>query len=66
MGIDPVQLPQVFDRFWRADQSRNRQSGGTGLGLAIAQTLVENHQGKIAVHSELGVGSCFQVELPRI
>jgi signal transduction histidine kinase len=65
MGIDPEQLPHIFDRFWRADRSRNRQSGSTGLGLAIAQAIVDTHQGKITVQSELGVGSCFQVELPR-
>jgi signal transduction histidine kinase len=66
IGIDPEQLPYIFDRFWRADRSRNRQSGGTGLGLAIARAIVETHHGRITVHSELGVGSCFQVELPRI
>jgi signal transduction histidine kinase len=64
IGIDPEQLPHIFDRFWRADRSRNRQSGGTGLGLAIAQAIVETHHGRITVHSELGTGSCFQVELP--
>jgi signal transduction histidine kinase len=66
IGIDPAQLPHIFDRFWRADDSRNRRSGSTGLGLAIAQAIVETHQGRITVQSELGMGSCFQVELPCI
>ena len=57
-------LPQVFDRFWRADSSGSRKAGGTGLGLVIAQAIVEAHRGKITVKSQLGVGTCFQVELP--
>jgi signal transduction histidine kinase len=64
IGIELEQLPRIFDRFWRADQSRSRKAGGTGLGLAIAQTIVEVHRGKIVVNSKLGTGSCFQVELP--
>jgi signal transduction histidine kinase len=66
IGIDPAQLPYIFDRFWRADQSRSRKTGGTGLGLAIAQSIVTAHRGRITVKSQLGVGSCFQVELPSI
>ncbi|MFB8788464.1 MAG: HAMP domain-containing sensor histidine kinase [Potamolinea sp.] len=66
VGIAAEHLPRVFDRFWRADQSRSRQVGGTGLGLAIAQAIVAAHHGKITVKSQLGVGSCFQIELPRI
>ncbi len=65
VGIRPEQLPKVFDRFWRAEQSRSRETGGTGLGLAIAQEIVKAHHGKITVKSELGSGSCFRVELPR-
>jgi signal transduction histidine kinase len=64
VGIQPEQLPKVFDRFWRAEQSRSRAAGGTGLGLAIAQAIVNAHHGKITVKSELGSGSCFRVELP--
>jgi signal transduction histidine kinase len=64
VGIQPAQLPKVFDRFWRAEQSRSRGTGGTGLGLAIAQAIVKAHHGKITVKSELGSGSCFRVELP--
>jgi signal transduction histidine kinase len=64
IGIDPAHLPQVFDRFWQADSSRSRKAGGTGLGLAIAQVIIEAHNGKITAKSQLGVGTCFQVELP--
>lgn len=66
LGIDAAQLPYIFDRFWRVDRSRSRQTGGTGLGLAIAQSIIQSHRGRITVKSQLGVGSCFQVELPRL
>ncbi len=66
IGIDAAHLPHIFDRFWRADPSRSRQTGGTGLGLAIAQAIVIAHGGKLTVKSQLGVGSCVQVELPSI
>ncbi|MEB3358530.1 MAG: HAMP domain-containing sensor histidine kinase [Synechococcales bacterium] len=66
IGIAPEQIPHVFDRFWRADQARDRRSGGTGLGLAIAQAIARIHGGKITVTSQLGVGSCFRVEIPAI
>lgn len=65
IGIAPDQLPHVFDRFWRADESRT-QPGGTGLGLAIAQNIVQAHHGTITVTSQLNAGSCFQVRLPRM
>lgn len=64
IGIAPEHLAHVFDRFWRADQARNRREGGSGLGLAIAQAIAQAHGGMITVTSQLGVGSCFQVELP--
>ena len=64
IGIAPEDLPDVFNRFWRADQARSRREGGTGLGLAIVQAIVQSHRGKILVTSQLGVGSQFQVELP--
>jgi len=50
-GIDPAALPYVFDRFYRADPSRSRNSGGSGLGLAIVKQLVEAHGGKVAAIS---------------
>ncbi|WP_051415866.1 cell wall metabolism sensor histidine kinase WalK [Nocardiopsis sp. CNT312] len=63
-GIAPEDLPQVFDRFWRAEKSRSRQTGGSGLGLAIVRGLVELHGGSAAVRSTLGVGSVFTLRLP--
>ncbi|MFJ3233699.1 sensor histidine kinase [Streptomyces sp. NPDC086787] len=64
-GIDPADLPHVFDRFWRADKSRNRQTGGSGLGLAIVRKLTEAHGGTASVVSTPGTGSTFTVRLPR-
>ncbi|HEY9597746.1 MAG TPA: ATP-binding protein, partial [Cyanophyceae cyanobacterium] len=64
VGIAPEHLNLIFDRFWRADQSRSRWAGGSGLGLSIAKGIAQSHGGKIAVMSQLGVGSCFTVQLP--
>jgi two-component system, OmpR family, sensor histidine kinase BaeS len=61
-GIDPDDLPHVFDRFYRADKSRRR--GGSGLGLAIARSIVEAHHGRIWVESPPGEGARFFVQLP--
>ena len=64
-GIDPEHLPYVFDRFYRVDQDRNRQTGGTGLGLAITQALVHAHGGEITAASPgLGQGSEFRISFP--
>lgn len=63
VGIEPDELPRVFDRFYRGDAARGRP-GGTGLGLAIARLLVEQHGGTIDVRSEVGEGSEFTVRLP--
>lgn len=65
VGMSPVHVQQVFDRFWRADPSRQRTSGGTGLGLAIAQEDAAAHGGVIDVWSREGFGSCFRLTLPR-
>jgi signal transduction histidine kinase len=54
----------VFERFYRGDQSRARETGGAGLGLALARELVEAMGGAITVESRLGEGSCFAVRLP--
>lgn len=63
-GISPEDLPHVFDRFYRVDPSRNRVTGGAGLGLTIVKRLVEVHDGRIEVDSEMGVGTTFTVFFP--
>jgi signal transduction histidine kinase len=63
-GIEPEDLPHVFDRFYRTDKSRQRDSGGSGLGLAIAKSLVESHGGKIWAESRLGAGTTIVIQLP--
>ena len=63
-GIAPSELPFVFDRFWRGDRSRARETGGTGLGLAIAKQLIEAQGGSIGVESTIGQGSRFWFRLP--
>jgi two-component system sensor histidine kinase MtrB len=65
VGMSPDQVLRVFDRFWRADPSRQRTTGGTGLGLAIAQEDAAAHGGRIDVWSVEGVGSCFRLTIPR-
>ncbi|MCC5624636.1 cell wall metabolism sensor histidine kinase WalK [Nostoc sp. CHAB 5715] len=64
IGIASENLPHVFERFWRADQSRDRHSGGTGVGLTISRRLIELQGGQIQVESELGIGSTFRFFLP--
>ncbi|WP_121970601.1 HAMP domain-containing sensor histidine kinase [Leptolyngbya sp. BC1307] len=64
IGISVEDLPHVFERFWRADRSRDRVSGGSGVGLAICRRLVELQGGQITAHSELGTGSTFIFSLP--
>ena len=64
IGISEADLPHVFERFYRADESRARVTGGRGVGLAIARATVEAHGGTISVTSQRGRGSCFTVTLP--
>lgn len=64
MGIAPEDLPNIFERFYRADKSRNRAHGGRGLGLSIVKQLVAMHKGEIGVTSEPGKGSVFWFTLP--
>ncbi len=63
-GIPQELREKVFERFYRADNSRNRETGGNGLGLAIVRTLVERHQGSIVALETPGGGATFQVTLP--
>ncbi|GLZ01109.1 HAMP domain-containing sensor histidine kinase [Actinoplanes sp. NBRC 103695] len=63
-GIAEDDLPYIFDRFWRADKSRNRSTGGSGLGLAIVRKLAEAHGGTVTATSRLGHGSTFTLRLP--
>lgn len=64
IGIPPSDLPHIFQRFYRVDKARSRQSGGTGLGLSIAQWIAQSHGGRIEVSSHPGQGSTFSVFLP--
>ncbi len=66
VGMTDNEVAQVFDRFWRADPSRQRSTGGTGLGLAIAQEDAVAHGGRIDVWSKEGQGTCFRLTVPRI
>ncbi|WP_378955962.1 sensor histidine kinase [Pelosinus sp. sgz500959] len=63
-GIAAEDVPYIFDHFYRGDKSRDRKSGGSGLGLAIVKQLVEIHGGQVAVTSQVGKGSLFEVRLP--
>jgi two-component system OmpR family sensor kinase len=63
-GMERDQAQRVFQRFYRADQARNRASGGTGLGLAIVDGLVAAHGGTVSVRTAPGAGADFQVKLP--
>ncbi|KXH87202.1 two-component system histidine kinase PnpS [Sporosarcina sp. HYO08] len=64
IGIKQSELPRLFERFYRVDRARSRDSGGTGLGLAIVKHLVEAHHGTVEVESTIGVGSEFRIQLP--
>jgi signal transduction histidine kinase len=64
-GIEPEAVPFIFDRFYRAEQSRNTTTGGSGLGLAIAKQIVEGHDGEIEVESIYGEYTTIKVRLPK-
>jgi two-component system sensor histidine kinase SenX3 len=64
IGIPSRDLTRIFERFYRVDRARSRDTGGTGLGLAIVRHVVENHGGRTAVTSELGHGTTFEITFP--
>lgn len=65
IGISEEDLPYVFERFYRADKSRNRMTGGSGIGLTIAKAIIDAHKGKITVKSIINKGTTFTITLPK-
>jgi PAS domain S-box-containing protein len=65
VGIPAEDLPQLFERFYRVDKDRSRATGGSGLGLAISRQIVELHGGDLSVESQVGIGTTFDVRLPK-
>jgi signal transduction histidine kinase len=63
-GIPADALPHIFERFYRVDKARSRETGGTGLGLSIVKQLIALHDGSVRVESEEGKGSTFIAEIP--
>lgn len=65
VGIPDEDLPQLFERFYRVDKARSRATGGSGLGLSITKEIIDLHGGEVSVKSEVGVGSTFEVRIPK-
>ncbi|KZL92574.1 ATP-binding protein [Clostridium magnum] len=65
IGISNENIPHVFERFYRADESRNKQTGGSGIGLAIAKSIIKAHKGIITVESKINEGTNFTVKIPK-
>jgi two-component system phosphate regulon sensor histidine kinase PhoR len=66
VGIDPEELPKIFEKFYRIKHPQTRQVVGTGLGLAIVKGVVDSHGGSIEVKSEPGAGTTFRILLPAL
>ena len=64
VGIAPVDLPRIFERFYRADRARSRELGGTGLGLSIVKHIAQLHGGRVEAASTVGQGTTIRVILP--
>jgi two-component system sensor histidine kinase SenX3 len=64
VGIPPRDIDRIFERFYRVDRARSRDTGGTGLGLSIVRHVVTNHAGEVTVHSREGEGSVFTIRVP--
>jgi two-component system phosphate regulon sensor histidine kinase PhoR len=64
IGIPPEKQKRVFERFYRVEGSRNKKSGGSGLGLSIVKHIVLQHQGRISLQSQAGLGTTIEVILP--
>ena len=65
IGIPPEDRDRIFERFYRVDKARSRESGGTGLGLSIAQEIVRQHQGSLTLVDRPGPGTTLRLELKR-
>lgn len=64
IGIDPLEIPRLTERFYRSDRSRSINTGGTGLGLAIVKRILQRHEAALDITSALGKGSCFSCHFP--
>ncbi|MPN60487.1 Sensor histidine kinase WalK [bioreactor metagenome] len=64
IGMEQKDLDQMFERFYRADPSRSKNTGGMGIGLAITKAIVEAHGGQISAHSALGIGTTVTMSFP--
>jgi len=66
IGIDKSEIPLIFDKFYRCSCDMNMKKTGTGLGLTLVKHIMDAHQGRIDVKSQLGIGSTFTLVLPRM